>query len=214
MSARVACGSASQQRAGAWQRVRQRVAAACEVWRESEGVVCGAQTAAASRAVRARQRQRGCAPATSRTTSRGGSFLRERGQVAAGKCKRERVTQTRRTWFIFQPSTVHRARRPRAPGSLQPLRSEVCFLFRRKRVRVARSAPPLLRTSVFGPGTVGARATAAKMRAAGSANTRGGARGGVESWRRGGRFTFFEFSSETKAKPDAVCWGRRDLITL
>ena len=65
--------------------------------------------------------------------------------------------------------------------------------------RRAGGAPPLLRTSVFGPGAVSARATAAKMHAAGSANTRaagaGGARGGVESWRRGGRFTFFEFCS-------------------
>jgi hypothetical protein len=55
-------------------------------------------------------------------------------------------------------------------------------------------APSLLRTSVFGPRAVGARATAQKKRGAGSANTRaagsGGARGGVQSWRRGGRFSF------------------------
>jgi hypothetical protein len=110
-----ACGSASRQRARCGARAR--------------GVVCGAQTAAASRAVRARQRQRGCAPAASRTTRRGGSFLRERWQVAAGKCKREHVTQTRRTRFIFQPSTLHCARRPRAPGSLRRVRPKLRDLF-------------------------------------------------------------------------------------
>jgi hypothetical protein len=63
--------------------------------------------------------------------------------------------------------------------------------------RRAGGAPPLLRTSVFGSGAVGERATAAKMRAAGSANTRaagsGSARRGVESWRRGGVFRFLSF---------------------
>jgi hypothetical protein len=202
VAARVACGSASRQRVGATAHstargsVWQRVAAACEVRRESGASLAGrkqqllrSRRAHGSGSAVAHRHRHGLQVVTAASCASVSGSPPARANVSApsnaarlatfpAQHTAPRATPSRTRGY---PVTAHNAPRKQL----------------QKRVRVARAARRrLLKTSVCGPGAVGARATAAKMRAAGSANTRaaaaGGARGGVQSWRRGGRFSLFQ----------------------